>query len=382
MIYLDNNATTRIDKRVYIKQCEVLNKYYGNPSSLYPLGVSVNNMIQSARRKVAAMINADLTAGDQIIFTSCATEGNNSVFFSFLNPKVETKHIIVSSVEHPSVLNTAAYYESMGCHVTYVGVDVNGELNETELLNSLRENTVLVSVMYVNSETGVINNIARIAHMIKEINPNIVFHTDAVQAAGKISIDVQALGVDLLTISAHKFHGPKGVGALYIKAGVKLSPFLVGGHQENGLRAGTENTASIVAMGEAASIAHARLLEESGEYVRHLRDKLETSIEEVFPNAIIFGKKALRVGNTSNIGFKNINGVDLVLKLAKKDICISSGTACNSKSAKSSTVLRAMRVPEEYIKSIRISLSFETTESDIQTFLAALKSIIQLESED
>lgn len=376
MIYLDNNATTRIDKRVYIKQCEVLNKYYGNPSSLYPFGVSVNNMIQSARKKVATMINADLKGGDQIIFTSCATEGNNGVFFSFLYPEVESKHVIVSAVEHPSVLNTAAYYESIGCHVTYVGVDENGELNEIELLNSIRENTVLVSIMYVNSETGVINNIARIAHMVKEINPNIVFHTDAVQAAGKIPIDVKALGIDLLTISAHKFHGPKGVGALYIKAGIKISPFFVGGHQENGLRAGTENTASIIAMGEAASIVQARFLERSDEYIRYLRDKLETSIEEFFPDAIIFGKKALRVGNTSNIGFKNINGVDLVLKLAKRDICISSGTACNSKSAKSSAVLRAMQVPEEYIKSIRISLSVETTERDIQTLLIALKSVI------
>ncbi len=376
MIYLDNNATTRIDKRVYIKQCEVLNKYYGNPSSLYPFGVSVYNMIQLSRRKVAEMINADIKSGDQIIFTSCATEGNNGVFFSFLYPEVATKHVIVSAVEHPSVLNTAAYYESFGCQVTYVGVDSNGELNEIELLNSIRENTVLVSIMYVNSETGVINNIARIAHMVKEINPNIVFHTDAVQAAGKIPIDVKALGIDLLTISAHKFHGPKGVGALYIKAGVKMSPFLVGGHQENGLRAGTENTASIVAMGEAASIAQARFIEGTGEYIQRLRDKLEASIEEYFPNSIIFGKKALRVGNTSNIGFKNINGVDLVLKLAKMDICISSGTACNSKSAKSSTVLRAMLVPEEYIKSIRISLSFETTESDIQALLAALKAVI------
>lgn len=376
MIYLDNNATTRIDKRVYIKQCEVLNKYYGNPSSLYPFGVSVNNMIQSARRKVATMINADLKAGDQIIFTSCATEGNNSIFFSFLYPEAESKHVIVSAVEHPSVLNTAAYYESIGCHVTYVGVDENGELNETELLNSIRENTVLVSIMYVNSETGVINNIARIAHMVKEINPNIIFHTDAVQAAGKIPIDVKALGIDLLTISAHKFHGPKGVGALYIKAGVKISPLLIGGHQENGLRAGTENTASIVAMGEASSIAQARFLEGSGEFVRYLRDKLETSIEESFQDAIIFGRKALRVGNTSNIGFKNINGVDLVLKLAKRDICISSGTACNSKNAKPSAVLRAMRAPEEYIKSIRISLSYETTESDIQAFLVSLKSVI------
>lgn len=376
MIYLDNNATTRIDKRVYVKQCEVLNKYYGNPSSLYPLGVSVNNMIQSARRKVAAMINADLKVGDQVIFTSCATESNNDVFHSFLYPNPECKHVIVSAVEHPSVLNTVAYYESIGCHVTYVGVNENGELDETELLSSIRENTILISIAYVNSETGVINNISRIVHKVRERNSNIVFHTDAVQAAGKIPIDVKALDVDLLTLSGHKFYGPKGVGALYVRSGVRILPFLIGGHQENGLRAGTENTASIVAMGEAASIVQTRLLEGQADRVRQLRDRLELSIMELFPDTIIWGQKAQRVGNTSNIGFKNINGVDLVLQLAKKDICISSGTACNSQSAEPSAVLRAMHASEDYIRSIRVSLSYETTESDIQSLLLALKSII------
>lgn len=376
MIYLDNNATTRIDKRVYVKQCEVLNKYYGNPSSLYPFGVSVNGMIQLARSKVAAMINADLKSGDQIIFTGCATEGNNSVFHSFLYPKPEGKHVIVSAVEHPSVLNTAAYYEAIGCHVTYVGVNENGELDEAELLDSINENTVLVSVMYVNSETGVMNDIARFVRAVKEKNPNIIFHTDAVQAAGKIPIDVKSMGVDLLTLSGHKFHAPKGVGALYVRAGVIISPFLIGGHQESKLRAGTENTASIVAMGEAASIAQERLLECHESYIQQLRDNLEISIMDLFPDTMIFGQKALRVGNTSNIGFKNINGVDLVLRLAQKGICISSGTACNSKSAEPSMVLRAMRVPEAYIRSIRVSMSYETTESDIQSFLSALKSII------
>lgn len=376
MIYLDNNATTRIDKRVYVKQCEVLNKYYGNPSSLYPLGVSVNNLIQLARRKVATMINADLKAGDQVIFTSCATESNNDVFHSFLYHRPECKHVIVSAVEHPSVLNTAIHYESIGCHVTYVGVNENGELNETELLSSIKENTILVSIAYVNSEIGVINNISQIVRMVKERNPKIIFHTDAVQAAGKIPIDVKALDVDLLTLSAHKFYGPKGVGALYIKSGVRILPFLIGGHQESGLRAGTENTASIVAMGEAASIAQARLLEGQANRVRKLRDNLELSIKDLFPNAIIWGQKAHRIGNTSNIGFKNVNGLDLVLQLAKKDICVSSGTACNSQSAEPSAVLRAMHVPDEYIRSIRVSLSYETTESDIQSFLYALKSII------
>lgn len=376
MIYLDNNATTRIDKRVYVKQCEVLNKNYGNPSSLYPIGVSINHMIQSARGKVATMINANLKAGDQVIFTSCATESNNDVFHSYLCHEPESKHVIVSAVEHPSVLNTATYYESIGCHVTYVGVNENGELNETELLSSIRKNTVLVSVVFVNSETGVINNISQIAHKVKDINPNVVFHTDAVQAAGKIPIDVKTLNVDLLTLSGHKFYGPKGVGALYARSGVKILPFLIGGHQENGLRAGTENTASIVAMGEAASIAQKRLLEGQADRVQQLRNRFESSIKDLFPDTIIWGQKAHRVGNTSNIGFKNVNGADLVLQLAKQDICISSGTACNSQNAEPSTVLRAMHAPEDYIRSIRVSLSYETTENDIQSLLLALKAII------
>lgn len=376
MIYLDNNATTRIDKRVYVKQCEVLNKYYGNPSSLYPFGVSINNMIQSARKKVADLINADLNSGDQIIFTSCATEGNNSIFHSLLCPKPENKHVIISAVEHPSVLNTAAHYESIGCQVTYIGVDTNGVVNESELISSIKDNTVLVSVMYVNSETGVVNDIARIVRIVKKKNPNIIFHTDAVQAAGKIPIDVKTLGIDVLTLSGHKFYGPKGVGALYIKSGIKVSPFLIGGHQEYGLRAGTENTASIVAMGEAAYIAQMRLLEGKEKQICYLRDCFEKSIKKIFPDAIIFGQKTQRVGNTSNIGFKDIDGINLVLQLAKKDICISSGTACNSKSPEPSTVLRAMHVPENYIRSIRVSLSYETTESDVQSLLFALKSII------
>lgn len=376
MIYLDNNATTPIDKRVYIKQCEILNRYYANPSSLYPIGITMNNLIQLARAKIANLINADLQRGDKIIFTSCATESNNHIFNSFLMPNPIGKHIIVSAVEHPSVLNTAKYYEKLGCQVSYIGVDKNGNLNENELLNSIKENTVLVSIMYVNSETGIINNISRIVNLIKEKNANIVFHTDAVQAVGKLPIDVKELNIDLLTISGHKFYAPKGVGALYIRSGINVSPFLRGGHQEDNLRAGTENTASIVAMGEAAEIVKKNLTTNQHTCVQKLRDKFEKEIKKSFPDSIIFGENSKRVGNTSNIGFKNVNGVELVLKLANKDICVSSGTACNSKSTSPSNVLMAMNAPKEYISSIRISLSYETTENDIQNLLIALKSII------
>ena len=377
MIYLDNNATTKIDRRVYMKQCEVLNRFYGNPSSLHPIGVSVDNLIQHARKNVAQFMNADFKAGDRIIFTSCATESNNTVLHSFINPHPEHKHVIVSAVEHPSILNTVAYYERIGCHVTYIGVDKNGIIDERELLEAIQDNTQLISIMLANSETGVINDIARLVSIAKRRKPDVIFHTDAVQAAGKIPLDVSELGVDLLTLSGHKFHAPKGIGVLFIKNGVEISPFLIGGHQEGGLRAGTENSASIVALGEAALLANERLLSGRIKQVELLRNEMEKSIIAQFPSAIVFGKKSLRIGNTSNIGFKNIDGLSLMLQLAKRKICVSSGTACNSKSAKPSAVLIAMNVPKEYIRSIRISLSCENTKDEIQELQNALNDILK-----
>lgn len=376
MIYLDNNATTKIDRRVYLKQCEVLNRHFGNPSSLHPIGVSANVLLQKARMIIAQFVNADIQAGDKIIFTSCATESNNTVLHSFAMPHPEKKHIIVSAVEHPSIRNAALYYEHLGCEVTYIGVDKSGIVNESDLLNAIRDNTVLVSIALVNSETGVINDISRLTYNVKEKKPNIVFHTDAVQAAGKIPLDVSALGVDLLTLSGHKFHAPKGIGVLFVKSGLDISPFFVGGHQEGGLRAGTENTASIVALGEAALLANERLQTGQMDRVESLRNEMETSLQTLFPESAIFGKQAPRVGNTTNIGFKDIDGVQLMLQLARRNICVSSGTACNSKSAAPSAVLQAMNAPKEYIKSIRISLGYESTKEDVQELLCALEDIL------
>lgn len=376
MTYLDNNATTKIDRRVYIKQCEVLNRYFGNPSSIHPAGVVVSNLLQQARKNVAQFIHADAQAGDRIVFTSCATESNNTVLHSFLSSRPENKHVIVSAVEHPSILNTIAYYEHLGCQVTYIGVDKNGIIDEAELLDAIQENTVLISIMFVNSETGVINDISHLANAAKRRKPDVVFHTDAVQAAGKIPVDVSALGVDLLTLSGHKFHAPKGVGILFVKAGIEISPFLIGGHQEGDLRAGTENTASIVAIGEAAALASERLQSGQIKQMETLRDEMERAIKSHFPDSLIFGEDASRVGNTTNIGFKNVDGVYLTLQLAKRNICVSSGTACNSKSTSPSRVLSAMNAPEEYIRSIRISLSCESSKDDIQKLVNALKDIL------
>lgn len=377
MIYLDNNATTIIDSKVYIKLCETMKNSYGNPSSLYPLGVNSHNIISKARKQVAHFINADLESGDKIVFTSCASESNNSIFHSVLINNHAPKQIIVSDVEHPSILNTAAFYEKLGYTVTRVGTDVNGILDEEELLSHINRDTVLVSMMLVNSETGVINDIGKLCRLIKQKNDKIIVHTDAVQAAGKMIIDVKSLGVDFLTLSGHKFHAPKGIGTLYIKKDVSYHPFILGGHQESNLRAGTENVGLIAAIGEAAEIADGLLRSGKEKQIEQLRDYLEFRLNEMFQDIYIMGKNAPRVCNTSNVGFKNINGASLVLKLASNDICISSGTACNSLSAEPSHVLQVMKTPNEYIRSIRLSLSKYSTTSEIDVFLKVLKTYIK-----
>lgn len=365
-----------MDSNVYIKQCESLKKYFGNASSIYPIGLEAKKYIEEAREKVANLVNADLQAGDHIVFTSCATESNNAVFHSVLGQKANGKHIIISSVEHPSVLNPATYYEQLGCSVTRIQVDKDGFLDENQIIDELNDDTLLVSIMLVNSETGVINNIERIVKKIRKKFPSVLIHTDAVQAAGKIKIDVQSLGIDFLTLSGHKFHAPKGIGILYIKRGISFKSYLLGGHQENNYRAGTENTASIIAIGEAAYIAQQDLEKGINKLIEGLRDDMEYKLMKVFPDAIIYGKNNLRIGNTTNIGFRSIDGSKLVLQLAQRGIFVSSGTACNSVSAEPSKVLQAMHAPEDYIRSIRISLSKETTVDDIKILIDTITNII------
>lgn len=376
MIYLDNNATTRLHRSVFHKQCEVLNRYFGNPSSLYPAGVEVKAMVDKARDQVASLINADISSGDKMLFTSCATESNNAVLHSVMHPSNLGKHIVISAVEHPAISQTAEYYEKKGSQVSKISVDPDGNLRMDELCSAITDRTVLVSIMYVNSETGVIHDIPRIVRTVKEIRKDIIVHTDAVQAAGKIPIDVQALGVDMLTLSGHKFHAPKGIGVLYIKRGVPFVPFMLGGHQEMNLRAGTENTASIVALGEAAVITKTELASGAVEKMRELRDLLENELKASYKDLMVFGVHAPRVCNTTNIGFKGVHGHKLVLQLAQRGIYVSSGTACNSASTKPSLVLTAMNAPAEYISSIRISLDSYNTENDIRRLLTALDEVL------
>lgn len=376
MIYFDNNATTAIDPKVYAKLCDVLKGNYGNASSLYPLGVSSKQLIEDSRKKIASFIHADLDKGDKILFSSGATESNNSVFHSIFDFNTNNSHCIISSVEHPSVLNVASYYELHGCNVTRIRVDHNGAIDIEQLIDSVSNNTKLVSIMLVNSETGVIHNVEQIVKEIRGINPDILIHTDAVQAAGKIEIDVQKLDVDYLTLSGHKFHAPKGIGILYIKQGAPYNPFILGGHQEQGLRAGTENAASIAALGQAAVIAKQEISEGTTQRIQALRNYMEQRLKSIFQNCIIFGEEAPRVCNTTNIGFHSIDGTRLVLKLAQQGIYISSGTACNSMSAEPSKVLQAMNAPKEYNRSIRISLSKYNTVFEIDHFLDCVKKII------
>ena len=312
MIYLDNNATTMVDPKVYIKQCEILRKNFGNASSAYPIGVEAKQIIKDARQKVANFINANIKFGDRIVFTSCATESNNAVFHSVLDQKAKGKHIIISEVEHPAVIKPAAYYEKAGCTVDRIRVVRDVFLEVEHIFNSINGITFLVSIMMVNSETGVINDIAHIVKMIRAKRPEVLIHTDAVQAAGKIKIDTQSLDVDFLSLSGHKFNAPKGIGVLYIKHGCSFNPFFLGGHQEDDYRAGTENVASIAAIGEASYLAQQDLENGAIEKVEALRNKMEEKLKQEFPDSIIFGANNLRVGNTTNIGFKEVDGSKLV----------------------------------------------------------------------
>ena len=378
-IYLDNNATTALILPVLQKQVLALKYTYGNPSNPYELGVVAKREMDDARQKIAELIGADLSQ-DKLLFTGCATEANNTVFHSSVKLYPKKKHIIVSAVEHLSVLEMAKSLETSGYDVTYVPVNQNGEIDLQHLKKSLKRNTLLVSIMTVNNETGIIYPIDEIVRIVRSCSDDILIHTDAVQAIGKFPVNVKQSGVDFLSLSGHKFHAPKGVGALYVRGGVEFRPFLLGGHQEKQQRAGTENTASIIAMGEAA--VHAKKSAQDQTSVRLMRDELEKAILGLPVSALIIGANTNRLSNTSNIAFANENGFVLMLKLSAQGICISTGSACNSESEEPSHVIKAMAIPTKYQKSIRVSLSNETTQDEIHKFLAAIQKTLKLRKED
>lgn len=370
-IYLDNNATTKIDEDVLAAMLPYLTMYYGNPSSMHTFGGQVGRAIRSARAKVASLLGAE---DSEIIFTSCGTEGDNAAILAALKAQPKRKHIITTEVEHPAILNLCRKLEKEGYTVTYLGVNSKGQIDLDELQASITGNTAVVSIMYANNETGVIFPIEQIGQIVKEYGA--LFHVDAVQAVGKVPLDMKTSTIDLLTLSGHKIHAPKGIGALYVRKGVRFRPLLIGGHQERGRRGGTENVASIVALGKAAELAQEYLRDIGQE--KQLRDKLEQVILSTIPNTVVNGDQVNRLPNTTNIGFKYIEGEAILLSLDKYGICASSGSACSSGSLEPSHVLRALGLPYSVLHgSIRFSLSRFTTEAEIDTVLKVLPPIIE-----
>ncbi len=371
VIYLDNNATTQVDPAVLEAMLPYLTDYYGNPSSMHTFGGQVGRAVSEARSQVAQLLGADTS---EIIFTSCGTEGNNAAIRAALAAQADRRHIITTQVEHAAVLNVCKQLEKQGYTVTYLSVNPQGQLDLTELEAALTGNTALVSIMYANNETGVIFPIEQIGQMVKEYGA--IFHVDAVQAVGKVPLNMKTSTIDLLTLSGHKLHAPKGIGALYVRRGVRFRPFLLGGHQERGRRAGTENVPGIVALGKAAELAQTYLNGVDGE--RQLRDRLEQGLLATIPNCEVNGDLTQRLPNTTNIGFKYIEGEAILLLLNKYDICASSGSACTSGSLEPSHVLRALGLPYTILHgSIRFSLSRYTTSAEIDQVLAVMPEIVE-----
>jgi cysteine desulfurase len=374
MIYLDNNATTRIAPQVLEAMQPYLTEHYGNPSSAHSLGRTMKAAVENARQQVAKLIGA--ASLSEVVFTSCGSESDNWAIGGFLEQNPDRRHIITTRVEHEAVRNLCEHLAQIGCEVTWLDVDGNGELDLDQLRRALRPDTGIVSVMLANNETGVLFPIAEIGKIIRE-NSKAVFHVDGVQAVGKVPIDLKNLDVDLFALSGHKLHAPQGVGALYVRDGVKLPPFIIGGAQEHGRRAGTSAVPNIVALGAACELA--RTSDEHDE-IQRLRDKLEQEIVDQIPNARVNGTTApgKRLPNTTNISFEYVEGENILLHLDREGICVSTGSACHSTTKVSSPTLRAMNIPYTAAQgSIRFSLGRYNTEAEVDRTLEVLPGIIE-----
>ena len=370
-IYLDNNATTKIDEEVFNAMLPYLKEEYGNPSSTYSFGKNVKEEIKKARDNVAKMLNAQ---SDNIIFTSCGSESNVTAIMSALKSNYSKKHIITTNVEHASIMETMKQLEQDGYSVTYLNVDNFGRLDLNELKNLITENTVLISVMMANNEIGniyPIKEIAKIAH-----DNNVIFHCDAVQAAGKIKIDVEDIGVDLLSISGHKINAPKGIGVLYIKDSNKFTP-LIFGHQEKNRRGGTENVPYIIGLGKAAELILNDNFNKEKE-IEDLRNYMEKEIKDNIEDVIIYGDLENRTPNTSSIAFKGVKADELMLVLESFNIFVSTGSACNSEIALPSHVLTACNADLDNYSPIRISLDKYNTKEEIDVFINRLINIVNM----
>ena len=373
VIYMDNNATTKVAPEVVEAMLPYLSEYYGNPSSMHSFGGDVGAKIKAARQNVADLIGA---TPEEIIFTSCGTESDGTAIRAAIESNPDRKQIVTSRVEHPAIKNLYETLSKQGYRVTFVPVDNDGILDLDYFYNSLNDDTAIVSLMWANNETGVIFPVEEISREIKD--RGILFHTDAVQAAGKLAIDVNTTGIDMLSLSGHKFHAPKGIGVLYIRKGTKFSPYMIGGHQEQGRRGGTENVASIIAMGKAAELAKQHIEDNSYACVSELRDKLESSLLEQVPYSMVNGDTKNRLPNTTSIAFEYVEGEAILLMMNEHGICASSGSACTSGSLEPSHVLRAMGVPFTAAHgSIRYSLSRYNTEKEIDFVIEKMPPIIE-----
>ena len=371
-VYLDNNATTKIDPMVLDAMMPFLTERYGNASSIHTFGGSLHKVVDRARGQVAALLNC---APEEILFTSGGTESDNTAIAGALRGEENKKRIITSRVEHPAVLAMCRDLSRAGWSVAEIGVDGHGHLDMDALSAAMTDDVALVTIMAANNETGVLFDINAMADMAEQ--RGIIFHTDAVQAVGKIPMDMARTPIDMLSLSGHKLHGPKGVGALYVRKGTPLRPRMIGGHQERGLRAGTENIAGIAGLGAACELA-AKNMKHEQTVVRALRDRLEEGLLARCEHSHINGDRARRLPNTSNISFEYIEGEGILLRLDHLGIAASSGSACTSGSLEPSHVLRAMGVPFTSVHgSIRFSLSRFTTESEIDYVLEHMPGVIE-----
>ena len=372
-VYLDNNATTQVLPEVAEAMLPYLTDRYGNPSSIHRFGSEVGQNIADARAQVAALIGAADPV--EVIFTSCGTEGDNAAIRGMLEARPNKRHIVTTQVEHPAVLGLCQHLEKKGYRVTWLSVDENGGLDFEELRAALTDDTALVSIMWANNETGVIFPVEEIGAIVRL--KGIPFHVDAVQAAGKLLLNVKDLPIDLLTISGHKFYAPKGIGALYVRRSITFPPFMIGGHQERNRRAGTENVASIIGMGQAAEIALGRMTEDSIR-IKELRDHLEALLIESCPGSRVNGQGQDRLPNTSNISFRYLEGESILVLLDQQGICASTGSACTAGSSEPSHVLRAMKVPPDWLQgAVRFSLSRFNSEEEIHYVNEKMPAIVQ-----
>lgn len=378
VIYVDNNATTCVAPEVLEAMLPYLTRCYGNPGSIHTFGGSVAKDVENARLKIAELLNADHRNPDgeatEIIFTSCGTESDNAAIWSALLTNPERKKVIASKVEHPAILNLGRELERRGYIFETIPVDGNGRIDMQALEEALDDNTAIVSVMYANNEIGNIypvEEIAKLAH-----KHGALFHTDAVQAVGKVPIDLANSEIDMLSCSGHKLHAPKGIGVLYVRRGIRFRPFIVGGHQEKARRGGTENVASVVALGKAAELAKNGMAEEV-KYLSMLRDRLENGLLERIPRIKINGDKSSRLPNTSSVSFEFIEGEAILLLMNQFGICASSGSACTTGSLEPSHVLRAMGIPYTSAHgTIRFSFSRYNTVGEVDFILEKLPPII------